>query len=131
MNNNVKSATVAGLLGIFLGSIGAHCWYLGDKKKGTIHVCLALSGFVVMIIASAVLPATMSVRALFRMAWLVTLLDGIAGLLMAGNGLWGLIEGIQILSQGDAGLARRGYQVASNNGQNQNGFNNGVGSNGQ
>lgn len=33
MNNNVKSATVAGLLGIFLGSIGAHCWYLGDKRK--------------------------------------------------------------------------------------------------
>lgn len=31
--NGFKSATTAGLLGIFLGAVGAHCWYLGDKKK--------------------------------------------------------------------------------------------------
>lgn len=115
MNNNVKSATVAGLLGIFLGSVGAHDWYLGDKKKGIIHVCLAASGFVVTIIASVILPATLSFRAMLAMAGLVALLDGIAALIMGANALWGLIEGIQILVQGDAGLARKGYAIAQSN----------------
>lgn len=32
---------------------------------------------------------------------------------MAISGIWGLIEGITILSQGDAGLARRGFAVAN------------------
>lgn len=127
MNNNVKSATVAGLLGIFLGSVGAHDWYLGDKKKGIIHVCLAASGLIMTIVASAILPAALSWRALITMAWLITILDGIAGLIMAANGLWGLIEGIQILVQGDAGLARRGYAVAQpsmNYGNGNNGYSN-------
>lgn len=124
MNNNVKSATVAGLLGIFLGSVGAHDWYLGDKKKGIIHVCLAASGLVVSIIASAVLPATLSFRALITMAWLITLLSGIAVLIMAANGIWGFVEGITILVQGDAGLARKGYNVAQPNMNYGNNYNN-------
>lgn len=115
MNNNVKSATVAGLLGIFLGSVGAHDWYLGDKKKGTIHVCLAASGLIVSVIATAILPAALSYRTLLSMAGLIALLSGVAGLIMAANGIWGLVEGIMILTQGDAGLARKGYNVAQPN----------------
>lgn len=124
MNNSVKSATTAGLLGIFLGSVGAHDWYLGDKKKGIIHVCLAASGIIVSIIASVVLPSALSYRALLSWAGLISILGLIATLIMAGNGIWGLVEGIIILSQGDAGLARKGYMVAQSNMGYGNGYNN-------
>lgn len=109
---NVKSATTAGLLGIFLGSFGAHNWYLGEKSKGIIHICMMSGGVLVEIIAGAVLPNVMSFSMLLQMAWLFTILTGIAGLAMSASAIWGLVEGIIILSQGDAGLARKGYPVA-------------------
>lgn len=112
MNNNIKSATTAGLLGIFLGAFGAHDWYLGNKKKGIIHVCLAASGLLVELLASFLLPSVLTFSALLRMGWLITILNGVAALVMAGNSIWGLVEGITILTQGDAGLARKGYAVA-------------------
>lgn len=115
MNNNVKSATTAGLLGIFLGSIGAHDWYLGNKKKGTIHVCLAASGLVVSLIADVVLPSALSYRALLSAAVLISILGAISAIIMTANAIWGLAEGIQILMQGDAGLAQKGYMVAQPN----------------
>ena len=112
MNNNVKSATTAGLLGIFLGAVGAHDWYLGNKTKGIIHVCLASSGIVLSIIASVVLPTALSYRALLTWGTVIALLGGLACLVMAGNGIWGFVEGIIILAQGDAGLARKMAIVA-------------------
>ncbi len=122
MNNNVKSATTAGLLGIFLGAVGAHDWYLGNKSKGILHVCLAGSGILLMIVADGILPAVMSWRSLITFAWLFTILNGLAALIACGNGIWGFVEGIIILSQGDAGLARKGYMVANAGyGQNYNG----------
>lgn len=127
MNNNVKSATTAGLLGIFLGSIGAHDWYLGDKKKGTIHVCLAASGLVVSLIADVILPSALSYRALLSAAVLISILSAVSTIIMTANALWGLAEGIQILMQGDAGLARKGYMVAQPNmnyGNGNTGYNN-------
>ncbi len=39
-------------------------------------------------------------------------LAAIAYLVMMANGIWGLVEGIIILVQGDAGLAAKGYAVA-------------------
>ncbi len=110
---DVKSANVAGLLGIFLGTIGAHDWYLGQTKKAMIHVCLAASGIVVQILASAVLPNILSFSMLLTLGWLFMLLKTVASLAVAVSGIWGLIEGIQILAAGDAGLARQGYRVAN------------------
>ncbi len=112
MNNNYKSATTAGLLGIFLGSVGAHDWYLGNKNKGIIHVCLAASGVVLMLVADIILPMSLSLWTLAKIAWLFTILNGLSAIVMFGNSVWGLVEGIIILSQGDAGLARKGYMVA-------------------
>ena len=40
-----KSKLIAGLLGIFLGGLGIHDFYLGNTKKGIIHIilrCLSL-----------------------------------------------------------------------------------------
>lgn len=130
MNSNIKSATTAGLLGIFLGSVGAHDWYLGNKRNAIIHVCLAASGIIVSVLAAAILPAALSYRAMLSMSGLIAILSLIASLVMFGNGIWGFVEGIIILSQGDAGLARKGYLVANpNNGYGQP-YNNGMNMNG-
>ncbi len=112
MYQNTKSATTAGLLGIFLGAFGAHNWYLGEKGKGIAHVCMMSGGVIVEILAAAVLPNILSFTMLIQMAWLFTILTAGAGLAMSASAIWGLVEGITILSQGDAGLARKGYAVA-------------------
>ncbi len=111
-NQNVKSATTAGLLGIFLGAFGAHNWYLGEKGKGIAHVCMMSGGILLEILTVAVLPSVLSFSALLSMAWLITILTPVAGVAMAASGIWGLVEGIIILTQGDAGLAQKGYNVA-------------------
>lgn len=111
MHNNVKSATTAGLLGIFLGGFGVHYFYLGDKKKGIIHVCMAGAGIVLSIIAS-VIPI-LSLRAAITMAWLLSILGLLAAAASAASWIWGLVDGIRILVAGDAGLARRGIPVAN------------------
>lgn len=112
MNQNVKSATTAGLLGIFLGAFGAHNWYLGEKNKGIIHVCMMGGGLLVQIVASAILPNVLSLSALLTWASIIGILGTISALAMSASGIWGLVEGITILTQGDAGLARKGYAVA-------------------
>ena len=110
--NNVKSATTAGLLGIFLGVFGVHNWYLGEKNKGIIHVCLVAGGILIEIIAGAILPNALSYTMLFQLAWLLSILSGIGAIAISASGIWGLVEGITILAQGDAGLARKGFAVA-------------------
>ena len=113
MYQNPKSATTAGILGIFLGGFGAHNWYLGEKTKGIIHVCLMSGGILLEILAGILLPNVLSYSALLSMAWLFAVLTPIAGLCMAASCIWGLVEGIQILVGGDAGLAAKGYPVAN------------------
>lgn len=112
MYQNPKSATTAGLLGIFLGSFGAHNWYLGEKGKGIAHVCMMSGGILLEIITGAILPNVLSFSMLLNLAWLLAILTPIALAAMTASGIWGLVEGIIIISQGDAGLARKGYAVA-------------------
>lgn len=110
---NTKSATTAGLLGIFLGAFGAHNWYLGEKNKGIAHVCLASAGILVEIIANLVLPNVLSFSAWLTMLSILGAISGLAGLAISASAIWGLVEGIQILIGGDAGLAAKGYAVAT------------------
>ncbi len=63
-----KSKMAAGLLGIFLGWLGIHRFYLGYTGIGVIQLILALSGFLT------------------------------CGVTSAAAGVWGLIEGILILT---------------------------------
>lgn len=108
----VKSAIAAGLLGIFLGQFGAHDWYLGDKKKGLLHVLLFAGSFVVIMLSSIVTAVALYSGIGFLSA-VFGFLAAIAYLVMMGNGIWGLVEGIILLVQGDAGLAAKGYTVAT------------------
>ena len=41
-----KSKIAAGLLGIFLGSLGIHNFYLGYTKKAILQLCLTIGGYV-------------------------------------------------------------------------------------
>lgn len=63
-----KSRMIAGILGIFLGGLGVHNFYLGYSSKGFIQVCLFLSGFLTFGLTSLVAS------------------------------LWGFVEGILLLS---------------------------------
>ncbi len=63
-----KSRMIAGILGIFLGGLGVHNFYLGYSSKGFIQVCLFLGGFLTFGLTSLVAS------------------------------LWGFVEGILLLS---------------------------------
>lgn len=118
MNNygSPKSATTAGLLGIFLGGVGAHDWYLGNKGKGIAHVCMIGSSILCAFLIAVVLPvmlASLSLRAAAVVGTIGAVLTPISLAVASASSIWGLIEGIIILSQGDEGLARKGYPVAA------------------
>jgi TM2 domain-containing membrane protein YozV len=68
-----KSKMVAGLLGIFLGWLGIHNFYLGNTKKAIIQVCLGGIGLLT--------------------SWLF-----IGIFLILGAEIWGIVEGIFILT---------------------------------
>lgn len=44
-----KSKLVAGLLGIFLGTLGIHNFYLGNSVKGVIQLLIGLFGWVFLV----------------------------------------------------------------------------------
>lgn len=107
---NVKSATTAGLLGIFLGVLGAHNWYLGKKKKAIIQLCLGLIPIPALFLLMLLLPKdNLSLNERFGNALGYLFFCGIV---MLAVYVWTLIESIIILKEGDAGLARKGYIVA-------------------
>ncbi|AYD90728.1 TM2 domain-containing protein [Actinomyces lilanjuaniae] len=68
-----KSKVAAGVLGILFGWLGVHNFYLGYGGKGAGQLCLTICG-------------------------LLTLILGIGFLIIMGTSIWGLIEGIMILS---------------------------------
>ena len=68
-SNTNRSKVIAGLLGIFLGGLGVHNFYLGYYQKGLIQLLCTL--------------------------FLSKLTFGVVGFAMA---VWGLVEGIQILT---------------------------------
>jgi len=70
-----KSKMAAGLLGIFLGSLGVHNFYLGYTGKAVTQLCLTLAAFILT-------PCTF----------------GISAIIYLGPWIWSLIEGIMILT---------------------------------
>lgn len=69
-----KSKLTAGLLGIFLGGFGVHNFYLGKKGIAILQLILGIVGFVLIF------------------CW------GIGIFVLMGTAIWGLIEGILILT---------------------------------
>lgn len=106
----IKSSVAAGLLGIFLGAFGAHNWYLGEKKKGIIHVALTGGGFLLIMLSAVMVALTAKVPFLGFFFGFLMFLSYIA---IMGSGIWGFVEGVIILVQGDSALAAKGYTVAA------------------
>lgn len=106
----IKSSVAAGLLGIFLGAFGAQNWYLGENKKGVIHVALTGGGFLLIMLSAVMVALTAQVPFMGFFFGFLMFLSYIA---IMGSGIWGFVEGIIILVQGDAALAAKGYTVAA------------------
>ena len=80
-----KSKVTAGLLGIFLGFAGVHNFYLGNKSRGILHIvmyCIGLTGILV-----ALIP---------YIGWILG--PTIAFIFSSGSSIWGIVEGILILT---------------------------------
>ena len=72
-NPNAKSKMAAGLLGIFLGQWGVHNFYLGYTGKAVAQLLLSIFGYILLFVV-------------------------VGFFMVAAAGIWGLIEGIMILS---------------------------------
>ena len=74
VSTNSKSKIAGGLLGLFLGGIGIHDFYLGYTGKGIAHIVLFVSGIIIAFIMPflAYIPAFIT-------------------------SIWGLVDGIRIL----------------------------------
>ncbi|MFV0485080.1 MAG: TM2 domain-containing protein [Candidatus Saccharimonadales bacterium] len=97
-----KSSTVAGLLGIFLGWTGAHCFYLGYKQLAIIHLVLGAGGFLLAIVGSlipVIFLSSGSLSGFVGSSMIAGVLAGIGSLLMTGSGVWGFVEGIMCFSK--------------------------------
>lgn len=70
---DAKSKVAAGILGILLGAFGVHNFYLGYTSKAVLQLVLTLVGFVLSCI-------------------------GIGVFLVLGIEIWGIVEGIMILT---------------------------------
>lgn len=110
MQSNAKSSAVAGVLGVFLGAFGGHDWYLGNTKKAITHVCLCVGGLIFLIVGVILTNLSRDIP-VFNMLFVCLIIA--AYVILVGNGIWGFIEGVIILMQGDAGLVAKGYQVAT------------------
>ncbi|WP_189087982.1 TM2 domain-containing protein [Deinococcus ruber] len=79
---------IAGLLGIFLGSLGVHKFYLGINQSGIIMLGLTVGGWILFTLLA------------------IILIGFVFLLLPAAVGLIGLIEGILYLTKTDADFER-------------------------
>ncbi|ULH16641.1 TM2 domain-containing protein [Deinococcus sp. KNUC1210] len=79
---------IAGLLGIFLGSLGVHKFYLGINQPGIIMLGLTVGGWILFTLLA------------------IILIGFVFLLLPAAVGLIGLIEGILYLTKTDADFER-------------------------
>ena len=91
-----KSAIVAGLLGIFLGGIGVHNFYLGFKKRGAAQLLLSLFGLIFVILYGVCLGNSIVYDDVgVVLLGVMFLLVGIA--LMSASSIWSFVEAIMLL----------------------------------
>jgi TM2 domain-containing membrane protein YozV len=96
-----KSKIVAALLAFFLGGLGIHSFYMGNKKKGLIQLggtvlgmILLIAGFAKSVSAVAAVGTTAAVTAS------VSPLVFIGAILLFGVSIWAFVDFIRILTGG-------------------------------
>lgn len=107
--SDVKSSIVAGILGVFLGAFGGHDWYLGNTKKAIMHTSLCVGGLILLLVGVILDNLSQSVPVINMLFICLIIMSYV---IIVGNAVWGMIEGVMLLAQGDAALAAKGYKVA-------------------
>ncbi len=100
--NNPKSSSIAGVLGIILGSLGVHNWYLGEQKKAKRHIIVLIAGVAVLVISMllrALLPSAAQITLRTTMGNIAAVLQVVGWLIIAADVVWGIVEGILLLMQ--------------------------------
>ena len=111
--NNTKSATTAGMLGIFLGGVGAHDWYLGNRNKALLHIAFVGGALGVMFVTSIFLPAVLSRSTYLDIEGVLSGINILAWGAVVTSIVWGAIEGLLLLEQGDDGLIKQNFVVVN------------------
>ena len=96
-----RSKLAAGLLGIFLGYLGVHNFYLGRTGRAAAQLMLSVVGFAGYFIAfffSLFAIAGMTGDMALAAAPFILIFSALSMIAVLASGLWGLIEGIMILS---------------------------------
>jgi TM2 domain-containing membrane protein YozV len=89
-----KSKVVAAILAFFLGNLGIHDFYLGNKRNGFIKLAATLIGVALMIIGIASVATTSTVTGLAALPVLAV----IGYIIVLGVSIWSLIDFIRILT---------------------------------
>jgi TM2 domain-containing membrane protein YozV len=94
-NAGSKSKIVAALLAFFLGWLGIHSFYMGNKKKGLIQLGLGAGGLILTIVglASAVTSASTGTIS-------IPVLAIIGYIMILGVSIWAFVDFIRILTGG-------------------------------
>jgi TM2 domain-containing membrane protein YozV len=101
-----RSRAVAGALGLLLGGLGAHRFYLGYVRVGLVQLSVTVGAFVIAAVTALIL----------KQNWFDVLIVG-GGVAMLGV-LWGIFEGVAIFaglleSDADGRPLRHGTPAAS------------------
>lgn len=115
-NTTTKSALTAGVLGILLGAFGVHDWYLDNQKKAKKHLLLVIIWIVLLVVSiifRTFAPSTGNLNIANTLNSIATTTYVLSWIAILADALWGIIEGILLLVQGDTGLAARSYTVAN------------------
>lgn len=91
-----KSAMVAGILGIFLGALGVHNFYLGYTKKAVVQLLLSIfSIFFAMLYVAGIVGFTFEWEIGALIFAVISLIIGV--LCSIAVGIWAFVEAIMLL----------------------------------
>lgn len=90
--SGAKSGIAAGLLGIFIGAVGAHNFYLGYYKKAVAQLLLSVLGLIFMILYVVAL-VTFSFAGIILAIFFILL----GAACIAASSIWALVEAIMLL----------------------------------
>jgi TM2 domain-containing membrane protein YozV len=88
-----KSKVVAALLAFFLGTLGVHDFYLGNKKAGFIKAGLSLVGLALYIIGIVSIATTTTTT----VATTLPVIAIIGSIILLGVSIWAFVDFIRIL----------------------------------
>ena len=93
-----RTKLVAGLLGIFLGWVGAHKFYLGFKQPAVIQMAIGGSGLVLTLFVANIFFYS----GIYGIGFVIGLLLYVVGYIaLLAAGILGLVEGIIYLTKSD------------------------------